>query len=56
MIHGSADPVTPKPAMDALQEELTKAKVDWQVMMFGGACIRSACRLTIRSTAGCRTH
>jgi dienelactone hydrolase len=36
-IHGSADPVTPKPAMDALQDELTAAKVDWQVMMFGGA-------------------
>jgi dienelactone hydrolase len=36
-IHGSADPVTPKPAMDALQEELSSAKVDWQVMMFGGA-------------------
>jgi dienelactone hydrolase len=36
-IHGSDDPVTPKPAMDALQEELSSAKVDWQVMMFGGA-------------------
>jgi len=35
-IHGSADPVTPKPAMDALQDELTAAKVDWQVMTFGG--------------------
>ena len=42
MIHGSADPVTPKPAMDALQEELTKAKVDWQVMMLGGA-VHSFC-------------
>ena len=30
-----ADPVTPKPMMDALEEELTKAKIDWQVMMFG---------------------
>ena len=28
-IHGRADPVTPKPMMDALEEELTKAKVDW---------------------------
>ncbi len=37
MVHGSADPVTPKAAMDALQDELTKAKVDWQVMMLGGA-------------------
>ncbi|HZT51056.1 MAG TPA: dienelactone hydrolase family protein [Stellaceae bacterium] len=41
-IHGSADPVTPKPAMDALQDELTAAKVDWQVMMFGGA-VHSFC-------------
>jgi dienelactone hydrolase len=41
-IHGSADPVTPKPMMDALEEELTNAKVDWQVMMFGGA-VHSFC-------------
>jgi len=41
-IHGSADPITPKPMMDALEEELTKAKVDWQVMMFGGA-VHSFC-------------
>lgn len=36
-LHGSADPVTPKPMMDELQEELTRAGIDWQVMMFGGA-------------------
>jgi dienelactone hydrolase len=36
-LHGSADPVTPKPQMDALEAELTEAKVDWQVMMFGHA-------------------
>jgi len=41
-IHGSADPITPKPMMDALEEELTKAKIDWQVMMFGGA-VHSFC-------------
>lgn len=41
-IHGSADPVTPKPMMDALEDELTKARVDWQVMMFGGA-VHSFC-------------
>jgi dienelactone hydrolase len=41
-IHGRADPITPKPMMDALEEELTKAKVDWQVMMFGGA-VHSFC-------------
>jgi dienelactone hydrolase len=42
MIHGSADPVTPKAAMDALQDELTGAKVDWQVVMIGGA-VHSFC-------------
>ena len=41
-IHGSADPITPKPMMDALEAELTAAKVDWQVMMFGGA-VHSFC-------------
>ena len=41
-IHGSADPVTPKAMMDAFEEELTRAKVDWQVMMFGGA-VHSFC-------------
>ena len=41
-IHGSADPITPKPMMDAFEEELTKANVDWQVMMFGGA-VHSFC-------------
>ena len=37
VVHGSKDPVTPVPLIDALSEELTRAKVDWQVMMFGGA-------------------
>jgi dienelactone hydrolase len=41
-IHGSADPVTPKPMIDALEQELTDAKVDWQLMMFGGA-VHSFC-------------
>jgi dienelactone hydrolase len=41
-IHGSADPVTPKPMMDALEQELTGAKVDWQIMTFGGA-VHSFC-------------
>lgn len=41
-IHGSADPVTPKPQMDALEAELTAAKIDWQVMMFGHA-VHSFC-------------
>jgi len=44
-IHGSADPITPKAMMDAFEDELTKADVDWQVMMFGGA-VHSFCDLT----------
>ena len=36
--------MTPKPMMDAFEEELAKAKVDWQVMMFGGRMHRSAIR------------
>ena len=44
-VHGSADPVTPKPMMDAFEEELTNAAVDWQVMMFGGA-VHSFCDST----------
>jgi dienelactone hydrolase len=49
-IHGSADPVTPKPMMDALEEEMTKANVDWQVMMFGGA-VHSFCDPTVHAGA-----
>ncbi len=41
-LHGSADPVTPKPQMDALEAELTGADVDWQIMMFGHA-VHSFC-------------
>ena len=49
-IHGSVDPITPKPMMDALEDELTKAKVDWQVMMFGGA-VHSFCDPTANAGA-----
>ena len=37
VFHGSADPVTPREAIDALEAELTGAGVDWQVMMYGHA-------------------
>ena len=47
-IHGSADPVTPKPMMDAFEEEMTSAKIDWQVVMFGGA-VHSFCDPTVNS-------
>jgi dienelactone hydrolase len=41
-IHGRADPVTPKPMMDALETELTGAKVDWEIVTFGNA-VHSFC-------------
>jgi dienelactone hydrolase len=41
-IHGRADPITPKPMMDALEDELTKAKVDWHIVTFGRA-VHSFC-------------
>ena len=50
-IHGRADPVTPKPMMDALEDELTKAKIDWQVMMFGPPAVHSFCDPTARGPA-----
>jgi dienelactone hydrolase len=37
MIHGSKDPVSPKSKMDALEEELSLAGVDWQFVTFGHA-------------------
>jgi dienelactone hydrolase len=49
-IHGSVDPITPKPMIDALEDELTKAKVDWQLMMFGGA-VHSFCDPTANTPA-----
>jgi dienelactone hydrolase len=41
-IHGAADPVTPKPMMDALEAELTAAGIDWQVTSYGHA-VHSFC-------------
>jgi dienelactone hydrolase len=49
-IHGSADSITPKPMMDEFERELTEAKVDWQVMMFGGA-VHSFCDPTANAGA-----
>lgn len=34
-VHGRADPITPKEKMDALEDELTGAKVDWHIVTFG---------------------
>jgi dienelactone hydrolase len=50
-IHGRADPVTPKPMMDAFEDEMTKAKVDWQVMMFGPPAVHSFCDPTAKGPA-----
>lgn len=47
-IHGADDPITPKPMMDALEAEFTKADVDWQLMMFGGA-VHSFCDPTVNA-------
>jgi dienelactone hydrolase len=43
-IHGSHDPVTPKPQMDALEAEFAANEVDWQHMNFGHA-VHSFCVL-----------
>ena len=47
-LHGRADPVTPKPMMDALEEELTKAKVDWHIVTFGRG-VHSFCDPTVNN-------
>jgi dienelactone hydrolase len=48
-IHGAADPVTPRPQMDALEDELSAAKVDWQVVLVGHA-VHSFCDPTAPTT------
>jgi len=47
-IHGSDDPITPKPMMDALEDELTKAKVDWHIVTFGRG-VHSFCDPTVNA-------
>ena len=49
-IHGRADPVTPKPMMDALEDELTQARVDWHMVTFGRG-VHSFCDLTANNPA-----
>ena len=48
-IHGRADPVTPKPMMDALEDEMTKAKVDWHIVTFGRG-VHSFCDRTAKGS------
>ena len=47
-LHGADDPITPKPKMHALEDELTNAGVDWQLTMFGGA-VHSFCDPTVNA-------
>jgi dienelactone hydrolase len=35
-LHGADDPVTPRKAIAALEDELDAAKVDWEVVLFSG--------------------
>ena len=49
-IHGRADPVTPRPMMDALEDELIKAKVDWHIVTFGRG-VHSFCDPTANNPA-----
>ena len=53
-VHGRADPVTPKPMMDALEDELTKAKVDWHIVTFGRG-VHSFCDPTANIPAATHT-
>jgi dienelactone hydrolase len=50
-IHGRADPITPKDKMDALEDELSNAKVDWNIMMFGPPAVHSFCDRTAKGPA-----
>jgi dienelactone hydrolase len=50
-VHGRADPITPKDKMDALEDELSKAKVDWNIMMFGPPAVHSFCDRTAKNPA-----
>jgi dienelactone hydrolase len=37
VLHGADDPVVPTPHVLAFQEEMRKARVDWQMVFYGGA-------------------
>jgi len=50
-IHGRADPITPKDKMDAFEDELSNAKVDWNIMMFGPPAVHSFCDPTAKGPA-----
>ena len=50
-VHGRADPVTPKAKMDALEDELTQAKIDWHIVTFGRG-VHSFCDHTANHPPG----
>ncbi|MNZ68825.1 Dienelactone hydrolase family protein [compost metagenome] len=37
VLHGAADPLVPKEQLPAFEAEMDAAKVDWQVISYGGA-------------------
>jgi dienelactone hydrolase len=37
VLHGASDPFVPTPQVLVFQEEMTKAGVDWQMVVYGGA-------------------
>lgn len=49
-VHGRADPITPKDKMDAFEDEMTKSKIDWHVVMFGRG-VHSFCDRTAHNPA-----
>ena len=37
VLHGASDPLVPKAQLPAFEEEMNAAKVDWQLLSYGGA-------------------
>ena len=37
VLHGADDPLVPPPEVSAFEEEMRRAKVDWQLVAYGGA-------------------
>jgi len=37
VLHGAADPLVPKEQLPAFEQEMSAAKVDWQLLSYGGA-------------------
>ena len=37
VLHGAADPLVPKEQLPAFEAEMDAAKVDWQLLSYGGA-------------------